>query len=131
MTHAHIEAHEDHLVIQLDRMNSVGALRRNLVVPYSTIVDAAVGDPKWPTLLGQRRVTTFVPGVRALGAFTEWSGRRRFLDIGRDTRSALKLRLDGHPEFDEVEVDATDAESAVAEIGRHRADALQRPPVLE
>jgi len=132
MNHANVEPHEDHLVIRLDALHSVAALRRQIIVPYSTIAEARVGDPEWPAFFTNLRNGTHVPGLIALGSFRGIvTGERAFVDLARDTKRALTLKLDGHPEYDRVEVDARGTEEALHELGRHRANVGVRPPVYE
>ncbi|GEM_PF-3587252 len=126
---ASIDVREDHLLIELHGIDQVAAMRRTLLVPFSTIEGAACEAPAWPRL-GSVRMGTHVPGRIAAGAFKEGAGRR-FVDIGRDTRQTLRLTLHNHPEFDEVEVATDEPERIVGEVARHRPESVQRPPVYE
>jgi hypothetical protein len=126
---ARVDVREDHLLIELQGIDQVAALRRTLVVPFSTIEGVACEAPEWPKL-GSVRVGTHVPGRIAAGAFRQ-DGGRQFIDIGRDTRQALRLTLRGHPEFDAVEIATDEPERIVGEVARHRPESVQRPPVYE
>jgi hypothetical protein len=73
-----------------------------------------------------------VPGRLAIGSFRGWSsGERRLLDLHRGTTQALKLTLDGHPEYDEVELDVPSAGEIVQAVARRRPPAARSPPARE
>ena len=131
MKPATLEFHHDHLALKLEGVHAAEAMRRAIVVPYSTIGNAEVQEPEWPGLVDHYQVGSFLPGVLARGTFVEWSGRRRFLDIGRDTKRALTIKLSGHPEFDEVTVDLPDPGAALDQVARHKTIAPAIPPVME
>jgi len=92
-------------------------MRRALVVPYSTI--AFGGRSKSPNGPGVARLCgreRNLPGRLALGTFKAgWTSGRAgpFLDLHRGTTQPLKLKLDGHPEYDEVELDVPSAGEVV------------------
>lgn len=131
MNHARVEVHDDHLLVKLEGLHGVGAFRRSLVVPYSTISSASIESPHWPGLVDNVRVGTFVPRVLALGAVRTWQGERRLYDIDRSTTQALTLRLEGHPEFDRVELDVQDAARVVEAVAHHRPEHVRGPPARE
>lgn len=131
MKPAAVEFHSDHLVVQMEGIHAVETMRRAVVIPYSTIGNAAVREPKWPGLVDNYRMGSFVPGVVARGTFVEWNGRRRFLDIGRDTKAAFTLELEGHPEFNEVAVDLPDPGEALNELSKHKTISPPIPLVYE
>lgn len=126
-----VEFRNDHLILKLEGVRSVEAARRAIVIPYSTIENAEVKTPHWPGVMDGWKYGAHLPGLVARGTFVAWSGRRRFLDIDRKTKQALTLRLEGHAEFDEVEVDVPDAGEALGEIAKHRQIAPGLPPVYE
>lgn len=131
MNSSRVEIHDDHLLIRFDGTAGVAAMRRSLVVPYSTIASAAVEQPHWPGVLDVRAGVN-VPGRLAIGSFREWSsGERRLLDIHRGTTQALKLKLDGHPEYDEVELDVPSAGEVVQAVAKRRPPATRTPPARE
>lgn len=131
MSPPRVEIHTDHLLIKLEGVDRVAAMKGSLVVPYSTIASAAVASPEWPAVVTPWRLGTHLPGVVAKGTFREWNGRRRFLDIDRGTKHALKLQLHGHPDYDEVELDVADAPQVVAAVAKHRPESMTPPPVYE
>lgn len=131
MKPAHIEFHEDHLSLKLEGVHAAEAMRRAVIVPYSTIENAEVRAPEWPGFVDHYTVGAFLPGVVARGTFVEWNGRRRFLDIDRKTQQALTLKLQDHADFDEVTVDLPDAGLALDAVSKHRTIAPSLPPVFE
>ena len=131
MKTSRVEIHDDHLLIKFEGMTGVAAMKRVLVVPYSTIASAGVEKPHWPGVLDVR-TGTHLPGRLALGSFKGWtSGERRLLDLHRGTTQALKLKLDGHPEYDEVELDVPSAGEVVQAVAQHRPRAMRSPPARE
>jgi hypothetical protein len=131
MKTSRVEIHDDHLLIKFDGITGVAAMKRALVVPYSTIASAGVEKPQWPGVLDVR-AGTHLPGRLAVGTFKGWtSGERRLLDLHRGTTQALKLKLDGHPEYDEVELDVPSAGDVVQAVARHRPGSMRSPPPKE
>ena len=103
--------HEDHLHLRLDRMASVLTVSGDLVVPYSTIESVDVVPPEWPPAFTPWRVGTHFPGLVAKGRFgRSFRGPRRFLWLERGTTRVLRLRLRGHPTYEEIALDVPDAE---------------------
>lgn len=131
MKPAKVEFHTDHMVVKLEGIRRAEAMRSAVVVPYSTIGNADVAPPDWPGLVDNYRVGAFLPGVLARGTFVGWNGKRRFFDIDRGTKQALRIHLEGHAEFDEVEVDLENAGNALDELSRHKAIAPRLPPIYE
>lgn len=112
----------DHLVIRLVGRSVITSVRRAVVVPYSSIRGVDVEEPRWPSLLGGWRVGTHLPGQIAHGAFATWKGEnRRFVHFDKSTQRVVTLRLEGHPQFDEVSVDVRDPVAAQGELDRRRA----------
>lgn len=131
MNASRVEIRDDHLLIRFDGPAGVAAMRRSLVVPYSTIASAGVEKPHWPGVLDVRAGVN-VPHRLAIGSFKGWtSGERRLLDLHRGTTQALKLKLDGHPEYDEVELDVPSAGEVVHAVARHRPASMRSPPPKE
>lgn len=126
---ARIDVREDHLLIELQGVDQVAALRRTLLVPFSTIEGAACEAPAWPRL-GSVRVGTHVPGRIAAGTFRQ-HGHREFIDIARDTKQALRLSLRNHPEFDAVEIGTSEPERILGEVARRQPQAVSVPPAYE
>src|SRR5258708_520599 len=126
-----VEAKEDHLLIRFEGLHAVGALRSSVVIPYSTIREASAERPSWPAFTTIRSLGFHVPGQMAVGTFRAPGGKRRFVDLEKGAQKALKLELSGHPEFDEVEIEAEMPEQVVTEIAKHRPIEVKRPPVYE
>ena len=125
-----IEPREDHLLIQFEGLHAIGALRNSVVIPYSTIRDASAQPPSWPAFTTIRSLGVHIPGQMAVGTFTV-NGKRRFVDLEKGAQKALKLELSGHPDFDEIEIEAEMPEQVVTEIAKHRPIDVRRPPVYE
>jgi hypothetical protein len=106
-----VTLHADHLHVKLDKAASIQTLSGDIVVPYSTVRAVDVAPPTWPPPFTLWRVGTHMPGVVARGRFGDsWRGLRRFLWIDRRTTRALRLRLEGHPQYQEIVLDVRDAE---------------------
>lgn len=131
MTAPRIDTKEDHLLIQLEGLQAVGALRKSVVIPYSTIRDAEARAPAWPAFTTIRSLGVHIPGQMAVGTFRAAGGKRRFVDLERSARRSLHLDLSGHPEFDEIEIEADMPEQVVNEIAKHRPIDVKIPPVFE
>lgn len=115
-----VELRSDHLLLHLEGPAAALAPRRDIVVPFSDIVEARVKPPRWPTATGQWQIATYLPRVVAVGDFHEWNGKRRLLAIDRKTVGAITITLSGHPEYDEIVVQAADA-AALADALSGRA----------
>lgn len=127
-----VELQKDHLVVRLEGLAAVSSLRRTVLVPYSTIENAEVGEPRWPRAREQARwLGTLVPGRLAQGSFVQRGGQRRFVDLERDASQALTIRLSGHPEYDEITLALPDAGEVLQEISKHAAVAPAIPPTFE
>lgn len=107
----HIEFTQDHILVSLDRWTKLATVSGSFVVPYSTIRDASVIQPRIPGVTEQWLHGLHVPGVVAKGRFLGWKGERRFLWIERNTTRALVLHLIGHPNYDEVVLGSSDADA--------------------
>lgn len=131
MNTSRVEIHDDHLLIRFDGTAGVAAMKRSLVVPYSTIASAALAQPHWPGVLDVRAGVN-VPRRLAMGTFKGWtSGERRLLDLHRGTTQALTLKLDGHPQYDEIELDVPSAGEVVHAVAQHRPASMRSPPARE
>lgn len=117
MTHPRLAFGADHLLVELPGAEGVLSAKRHLILPYSTIDRAALEAPHWPALLDVK-LGTALPGYVAKGSFRRGE-ERRFLHFDRGAGEVLTLRLAGHPEFDEVELDVDDPEIALREL-EHR-----------
>lgn len=107
----------DHLVVRLVGRSVITSLRRNIVIPYSDIQGVDVESPRWPSMFKEWRIGTHFPNVIAQGTFTAWSGKpKRFVHFERSTERVLTLRLEGHPDFDEVSVEVRDPFAAQKEL---------------
>lgn len=117
-----LEYKTDHLLVRLVGRSALTAARRNLVLPYSDIVGAQVEPPRWPSFVKEWSIGTHLPRIIAHGYFSTWNAKqRRFLHIDRDTQRVLTIRLEGHPDLDEVSVEVNDPDAAQKEIaGRAR-----------
>lgn len=115
-----VEIRPDHLLLRLDGAASALAPRREVVVPFSDIVDATTEAPRWPSLAGQWQIAAYVPGVIAVGDFHEWNGKRRLLALDRHTKRSLTLRLEGHPAYDEITIQSEDAEALASRLAGER-----------
>ena len=112
-----LEYKSDHLLVRLVGNSVISALRRTIVVPYSDIRGVEVEAPRWPSLLKEWRLGTHLPGVLAHGLFATWTGKhRRFLHFEKRTARVLTLRLEGHPDFEEVSVEVRDPDAARKEL---------------
>lgn len=104
---------KDHLRLDLPPAGGILAVRRSLIVPYSTIRDVRTGEPEWPGPFHLQRIGTFVPGHAALGSF--WiDGERRFYFFLKGDR-ALILDLDEHP-YGEIVIGMPDPEALAADV---------------
>lgn len=117
-----VEVNEDHLRIRLDRIASITTLTGDVVVPYSSIASVEVGPPEWPPFFPAWRVGVHMPpAFVAKGRFaSSFRGPRRFLWLERRTTRVLRLRLAGHPQFSEVQLDVPDAEALRERIESRR-----------
>lgn len=114
----------DHLVIRLVGRSVITALRRNVLIPYSSISGVQVEAPRWPSAIKAWRIGTHLPGIIAHGTFTTWQQKhRRFCHFEKATRQVVTLRLSGHPQFDEVSIDARDPLAVQTELQRRMKDA--------
>lgn len=117
-----VELRPDHLLVKLEGPAAAFAPHRNVLIPFSDIVDARVDAPRWPTPTKQWSIATYVPGVVAVGDFHERGGNRRLLAFDRNSERTLTIKLAGHPSYDEVSVDTPDAANLAAMIARERID---------
>lgn len=117
-----VEIRSDHLLLHLEGPAATLAPHRDVVVPFSDIVQARAEPPRWPTAAGQWQIAAYVPRVVAVGDFHQWDGKRRLLAFDRKTRETLTLKLAGHPSFDEISVQVEGAR-ALAEKLEQRAHA--------
>lgn len=112
-----LEYKSDHLLVRLVGSSVLTAARRTIVVPYSDILAAGVDAPRWPSMVKEWRIGTHMPGYIAHGYFATWNGKhRRFLHYDRRTTRVLTLRLEGHPDFDEISVEVRDPDAAQKEL---------------
>ncbi len=111
---AEVNLGDDHLAVTLGVPESVLALRRRIIVPYSLIRSAIAGDgPKilWVAV----RVGTHVPRRFAAGTFWRFGGRHFYFYGRGDT--TLHLRLKDH-EFVDIIVSVQDARGLADAISR-------------
>jgi hypothetical protein len=107
----------DHLVVRLVGRSVVTSIRRNIVIPYSDIRRVEVEPPRWPSMWKELRVGTHFPGVIAHGLFTSWDLKhKRFVHFDKGSSRVLTLRLEGHPDFQEVSVEVRDPDAAQKEL---------------
>ena len=107
----------DHLVVRLVGASVLSALRRNVVIPYSDIRSVDVEAPRWPSMIKEWRIGTHIPNVIAHGFFSTWDMKhKRFLHYNKDSTRVLTLRLEGHPDFQEVSVEVRDPDAAQKEL---------------
>ena len=86
---------KDHLRLDFPPAGGVLALRRSLIVPYSTIRDVRVEEAPWPGVVHLQRLGTHVPGAACLGTF--WvDGEKRFYFFLKGDR-VVDFVLDEHP----------------------------------
>lgn len=111
-----VEFTQDHILVELDRMTKLVTVAGTFTVPYSTIQQAEVGEPKIPGIMDQWLHGLHMPGVVAKGRFLGWRGERRFLWIERNSTRALKLRLVGHPQYDEIVLSSAEADAWLARL---------------
>lgn len=117
-----VDLQDDHLRVTLDPMASIITVSGDLVVPYSTVESVEVVPPEWPPFFPPWRVGTHMPGFVAKGRFgRSFRGPRRFLWLERGTTRVLRLRLQGHPIYEEVALDVPDAEALRDAIEARRA----------
>lgn len=107
----HVEFTQDHILVSLDRWTKLATISGSFAVPYSTVRDASVAQPRIPGVTDQWLHGLHVPGVVAKGRFLGWKGERRFLWIERNTTRALVLKLVGHPSYDEVVLGSQEADA--------------------
>lgn len=110
------ELNADHLRVKLDPASRILGVAGSFVVPYSTVAQAEVVEPKVPGIFDQWLHGLHLPGKVARGRFIGWKGRRRFLWFDAKTTRALRLELRGHPAYDEVLVDIPDPDAALKRI---------------
>lgn len=107
----------DHLVVRMVGPAIFSTIRRSIVIPYSDIRDALVEAPRWPSVVKEWRLGTHFPGLVAHGTFVTWKGsHRRFLFYERSTTRALTIKLEGHPDFEEVSIEVRDPDAAQKEL---------------
>ena len=111
-----VELRADHLLVHLEGPAAVIAPHRDVVVPFSDIVEARTEEPRWPTATGQWQIAAYLPRVVAVGDFHEWNGKRRLLAFDRKTKETLTLKLNGHPDFDEISIQADGARAIADDI---------------
>lgn len=121
MPTSRIELRSDHAIVHLEGRKAALAPHREVVIPYSDIVEAKAERPAWPTLAGQWQIAAYLPRVVAVGDFHDWGGRKRLLAIDRATSEALTIKLAGHPLYDEITIDARDATLLAGELQKHAA----------
>ncbi|HVL48821.1 MAG TPA: hypothetical protein VM889_09715 [Candidatus Thermoplasmatota archaeon] len=109
---ASIALERDHVRVALPPAARALALKRDILVPYSTIRESIATDAPWPGIFAFR-VGTHVPGVVCLGRF--WiDGEKRFYAFTKGDR-VLTLALDGH-DFDAIVVGAPDADGLASAV---------------
>lgn len=105
---------KDHLRFDFPPAGGILALKRNLIVPYSTIIDVRVEEtPPWPPVLHLQRIGTHVPGLACLGKF--WiRGAKRFYFFTKGDR-VLVLDLQDHP-YAQIVIGMEEPEVLAADI---------------
>ena len=113
-----VELRSDHLLVHLEGPAAALAPHRDVVIPFSDIVDARAEPPQWPSATGQWQIATYLPGVVAVGDFHEWDGKRRLLAFDRSTKETLTIKLNGHPSFDEISVQVEGAAALADQLAQ-------------
>lgn len=86
---------QDHVRFDFPPAGGVLAVRRHILVPYSTVRDVRVEEAPWPSVVHFQRVGTHLPGVACLGTF--WvHGEKRFYFFLKGDR-VVTLDLEDHP----------------------------------
>lgn len=111
-----VEFTQDHILVELDRITKLITVAGTFTIPYSTIQQSEVGEPRIPGITEQWLHGMHMPGVVAKGRFLGWRGERRFLWIERTSTRALKLKLVGHPQYDEVVLSSPEADAWLARL---------------
>lgn len=115
-----VALHDDHLSVELDPLARLVGMSAGFVVPFSTIRDMRATMPDVPGLGEHWFTSLYIPGFVARGRFISWSGRRRFFWLDSRSRAVLHLRLEGHPDYDEVVLDVPDPEGILEAIEASR-----------
>ena len=111
---AHLEATPTELVIRLEGLRRAFGRWRPMVIPWAHIKQAHLDARIARSFPGARwGVSTYVPGVLALGSFRR-GGRRVFLDV-RDPEKAVVIELTGE-KYDRLVLEVDDPEAALAMI---------------
>ncbi|HUR69433.1 MAG TPA: hypothetical protein VM370_09320 [Candidatus Thermoplasmatota archaeon] len=117
-----LEYKADHLLLRLVGRSALTSVRRSVVIPYSDIARVEVEAPRWPSMIKEWRIGTHWPNYVAHGLFATWDGKhKRFLHYDRDTTRVLTIRLEGHPDFNEVSVEVRDPDAAQKELSTRAA----------
>ena len=108
MAHVRIEGGE--LIVEIEGLNKVWALKSRITVPLShvrgaTVDPGIVREPK-----GLRSPGTYMPGVIVAGTFHS-DGERIFWDV-RDARKAIVIQLDDE-EYARLVLEVDDPHAAV------------------
>jgi hypothetical protein len=112
---AHVSIAGDDLIVEIEGLNKVWALKSRITIPLShvrgaTVDPGIVREPK-----GVRAPGTYVPGVIVAGTFHA-DGERVFWDV-RDPQRAIVIQLDDE-EYARLVVEVDDPRSAVDLIER-------------
>jgi hypothetical protein len=110
---ARIELTPDTLIVHLEGIHRIWALKSRLNIPLSHVRHAAAGSATPPAPPRGTRVGTRVPGLINAGVFRS-QGRKVFWDAHHPARSVV-IDLTGD-EFDQLVIEVQDPQVTVASI---------------
>ncbi|MGW4940417.1 hypothetical protein ACWEOZ_02350 [Actinoplanes sp. NPDC004185] len=108
MAHVRIEGGE--LIVEIEGLNKVWALKSRITVPLSNVRGATVDPGIVREPKGLRSPGTHLPGVIVAGTFHS-DGERIFWDV-RDARKAIVIQLDDE-EYARLVLEVDDPQAAV------------------
>jgi len=91
-----VELRDDHVLIRLEGGDALAALRRQIVVPYSTIMSVEAARPEWPALWTTVGLGLRAPPLVLKGTTRPWSKRQAFWFQDKGTKRVGRFHLDGH-----------------------------------
>lgn len=112
-----VEVLNDHLKISFHGVDVAIGLVRSIVVPFSTIASADVAPPTWPKLTEAFGAGLRAPPLVLKGSIGKMLGPwDRFYWQDRRTDRVLRLRLVGHPRYQEINLDVEDPDALLERI---------------
>jgi hypothetical protein len=108
---------DQRLRLQFSRTEKLlGALRRDLDLPVSSVASVDVLEDRWSRAVHGLRVGLGLPGVRLLGTWRK-RGLRQLVDLRRGQPS-LRITLCEDSPYDEVLVSSPEADAVLAQLRR-------------